>query len=125
VPDPPANPALAFVLDCADPESLGEFWAEALGYAAGRYSPPYLELTDPQDRRPPIILQMVPEAKSGKNRMHLDLWVPSKKEEIARLEQLGARRLSGEIWSSSGKASWVVMGDPEGNEFCVCEQAPT
>jgi hypothetical protein len=117
-------PTITFVLDCVDPEALAPFWVAALGYRAAPFTPPYLELTDPEDRRPPIVLQQVPEPKAGKNRMHLDLWVERKEPEIDRLERIGARRLSGVLTSPSGQGRWVVMADPEGNEFCVCEQVP-
>jgi hypothetical protein len=57
----------------------------------------------------------VPEGKSGKNRLHIDLNPDDQGAEVARLEALGASRLD----IGQGEVSWVVMADPEGNEFCV------
>jgi predicted enzyme related to lactoylglutathione lyase len=108
-------------LDCADPERLASFWAEALRYRANPFHPPYLTLTDPLGRSPEFVLQKVPEAKQGKNRMHLDLFVDDMEREAHRMEQLGARRLSSEPVTGSTGDRWIVMADPEGNEFCVCQ----
>ncbi|MES4888138.1 VOC family protein [Streptomyces sp. NPDC096012] len=65
-----------------------------------------------------LLFQRVPEAKTGKNRLHLDLHPGEglRAQEVARLEALGARVLR-EVKEASG--AWVVMADPEGNEFCV------
>jgi len=108
-------------LDCADPERLAVFWAEALHYHANPYDPPYLTLTDPGRRSPELILQKVPEPKRGKNRMHLGLFGTDIEEESRRMESLGARRLSTESLTGTTGNRWIVMADPEGNEFCVCE----
>jgi predicted enzyme related to lactoylglutathione lyase len=62
----------------------------------------------------------VPEAKSSKNRMHLDIETPDVEAEATRLVSLGARRLERDIRSEHG-TNWVIMADPEGNEFCVCD----
>jgi predicted enzyme related to lactoylglutathione lyase len=113
--------AYVATLDCADPERLAEFWAAALHYRANPYDPPYLTLTDPQRMSPELILQKVPEPKHGKNRMHLDLFGPDIEREAWRMESLGARRLSTEPLTGSTGNRWIVMADPEGNEFCVCE----
>ena len=107
-------------LDCADPEGLAGFWAEALHYRPNPFHPPYLTLTDPQRKSPELVLQRVPEPKRGKNRMHLDLFVNDIEDEAQRLQRLGARRLSAEPFTGSTGDRWIVMADPEGNEFCVC-----
>jgi predicted enzyme related to lactoylglutathione lyase len=65
------------------------------------------------------LLQAVDEPKTAKNRMHLDIETPRVDAEVARLEALGARRLEADTRSEHG-SRWVVMADPEGNEFCVC-----
>jgi len=57
----------------------------------------------------------------GKNRLHLDVYAPDIGAEAARLEELGARQVSSEVVDEDGER-WVVMVDPEGNEFCVCEE---
>ena len=67
---------------------------------------------------PDLVLQRVPEPKAGKNRMHLDLRVPTLEPELARLTVLGAEVLTPEPIDEDG-FRWVVMADPEGNEFCV------
>jgi hypothetical protein len=63
----------------------------------------------------------VPEGKTVKNRLHLDLQPADQAAEVARLEGLGARRAS---VGQSDEVSWIVMADPEGNEFCVLRALP-
>lgn len=108
-------------LDCADPERLAPFWAEALHYRQNAYHAPYLTLTDPSGKSPELILQKVPEPKRGKNRMHLDLFLGDIEKQARRMESLGARRLSVQPLTGPTGDRWIVMADPEGNEFCVCE----
>ena len=67
-----------------------------------------------------MLFQKVPEPKSGKNRMHLDIHVSDLEAEASRLEALGATRRQAETVSEHG-SSWVLMADPEGNEFCICD----
>jgi predicted enzyme related to lactoylglutathione lyase len=67
-----------------------------------------------------VLLQRVPEPKQAKNRMHLDLWVPDIEAEARRLVALGARRQSAKPVEELG-SRWIVMADPEGNEFCLCQ----
>jgi len=83
-----------------------------------------LELHGPQDGEvwlepggdsPDILFLEVPEAKTVKNRMHLDLRPGDQQAEVSRLKALGAS----EVDIGQGDVSWVVMADPEGNEFCV------
>jgi predicted enzyme related to lactoylglutathione lyase len=113
--------AYVVTLDCADPERLAPFWAEALHYRANPYHQPYLTLTDPAGKSPELILQKVPEPKTLKNRMHLDLFGPNMEAEARRMESIGARRISKTPFTGSTGDRWIVMADPEGNEFCVCE----
>jgi predicted enzyme related to lactoylglutathione lyase len=107
----------AWVLDCRDPRRLAPFWATVLGYRAGPFKPPYLTLTDPAGRRPDLLLQRVPEKKSGKNRMHLDLRVASLEEPLERCLEAGAVVLRGPF----DDEGWLttVLADPEGNELCL------
>lgn len=117
-------------VDCADPDRLADFWCAALGYVVLEAEPglveigpgrvPDAELLDAVRRAPvapTIFFATVPESKSVKNRLHLDLSPIdiSQVDEVARLEALGARRAD----VGQGDVSWVVMADPEGNEFCV------
>ncbi|WP_026314201.1 VOC family protein [Actinomadura flavalba] len=108
---------LVWVLDCADPERLAAFWAPLLGFEALPHSAPYSGLADPEDGSTRMLLQRVPEPKSGKNRMHLDLRVPDMAAEVDRAIGLGARVLRGPF-DDEGWAT-TILADPEGNEFCV------
>ncbi|MQW76719.1 VOC family protein [Nocardioides sp. dk4132] len=118
-------------IDCADPARLAQFWCAALGYGVldatddlveiGPTRGPDAELLDAVRRgplAPSIFLARVPEGKAAKNRLHLDLSPidGTQAAEVARLEQLGARPAD---VGQTGAESWVVMADPEGNEFCV------
>jgi predicted enzyme related to lactoylglutathione lyase len=107
---------ISLVIDCEDPEHLAQFWAPALGYTNVGTFGSYVALH--ADGAPLLLLQRVTERKASKNRMHLDIKVPDVDAEVARLVELGAQRAS-ERMEELG-ACWVVMTDPEGNEFCVC-----
>jgi hypothetical protein len=102
------------VIDCSDPLLVASFWSEALG----------IELHGPEDGEwwlepggdsPDILFEQVPEGKSVKDRIHLDLRPDDQDAEVERLISLGARRID----IGQGDVSWVVMADPEANEFCV------
>jgi predicted enzyme related to lactoylglutathione lyase len=110
---------LGLVLDCTDPENLATFWSEALGYTNLGGAGSYVMLVDADGKQPKLLLQRVDEAKVAKNRVHFDIETPAVDEEVARLEALGARRLVKDAIEEHG-SRWVVMADPEGNEFCVC-----
>jgi predicted enzyme related to lactoylglutathione lyase len=111
---------IGLVLDCADPSRLAEFWSAALGYTTLGVAGSYVMLVDQSGQQPKLLLQHVPEAKAGKNRMHLDIESPAVDDEVTRLEALGAQRLETEARAEHG-THWVIMADPEGNEFCVCD----
>jgi predicted enzyme related to lactoylglutathione lyase len=113
------NPSIGFVLDCADPVALAAFWTPALGYTNAGSTGNYVALA-PKDSGPMLLLQRVEEPKTTKNRMHLDLHDPDVEGLVRRLEGLGAKRLIDEPRREAGM-SWIVMADPEGNEFCVCD----
>lgn len=132
------------VVDCADPAALAEFWRDALGYTLepppegyGSW-PDWLiavgipedqwnsrsAVIDPDGVGPRIFFQQVPEPKTGKNRLHLDVRVGGRADdararidaEVSRLEGRGASR----AWVVDDQLEYcVVMRDPEGNEFCV------
>ena len=120
--------------DCADPAALAAFWAAVLGYP-----PPDIEGThevlralgqpeetlgdwyrieDPDHRGPRLAFQRVPEPKTSKNRLHLDVkgFDTTLDEEVARVIGLGATHLR-RVTDEAG--TFVVLQDPEGNEFCV------
>jgi hypothetical protein len=105
-------------MDCADHGAVVDFWAAALGYERREVNEQYVGLV-PAERaigRPPILFQKVPETKVAKNRVHLDLRAEVMADEVARLVGLGAVAIAER---SLGDATWTVMADPEGNEFCV------
>ena len=77
-------------------------------------------LLAPEPGLPKLLLQRVPEAKTGKNRMHFDIETADIEGEAARLQGLGAKRVEADPLSEHG-TSWILMADPEGNEFCVCD----
>ena len=112
---------LGLVLDCHDPEGLATFWSQALGYdligGAGSY---VLLLPPGGEPGPQFLLQRVPESKQTKNRMHFDIHVADIEAEASRLVGLGAARVQPEALSEHGN-NWVLLRDPEGNEFCVCD----
>jgi len=115
-----AEESIGLVLDCADAEKLAAFWSSALGLERSGSAGDYVLLASPSRSLPKLVLQRVAEAKATKNRMHLDIETPDVDAEVTRLEGIGARRIEAEVRIEHG-TRWVVMADPEGNEFCVCE----
>lgn len=112
--------ALVVVVDCADLDRSAAFWCGALGYVgppAGTPGP-YRQLVPAGGDGLELLLQQVPEAKDGKNRVHLDLRVPDLETELARLLALGARHTTGDPVEEDGW-TWYVLTDPDGNEFCL------
>jgi hypothetical protein len=105
------------VVDSANPERLAAFWMAALGWQpSGRYQGA-VEVAGPPGSGPSLTFVPVPEAKSVKNRLHIDVNPVGcdQEQEVERLIGLGARRID----IGQGEQSWVVLADPEGNEFCV------
>jgi catechol-2,3-dioxygenase len=103
------------VIDCADPERLAQFWCGVLGYQIFDRDGTGVAVRG-SSASPNILFIRVPEPKAVKNRMHFDICPInlSQEEELARLIGLSARQSA--IVSSG---SWVVLEDPEGNEFCL------
>jgi hypothetical protein len=136
---------LQVVVDSTAPHELADWWAEALGWQVEPQDEAFIErmvqtgaateadtmrhrgalvwalgaaITSPDPGRPRVLFQRVPEEKTVKNRLHLDVHVgPDRREaEVARLLGLGAT----ELWrGAQGPMAWVTMADPQGNEFCV------
>jgi len=111
-------------VDAHNPKALAEFWAEALGWTVGEDGDDIgwwieRELNDPKKTGfPDILFLKVPDSKVVKNRLHLDLRPDDQTAEVARLESLGAKKIDiGQ--SNDPDTTWVVMADPEGNEFCI------
>ena len=132
-------------IDSSSPHALADWWAEALGWQVEAQDAAFIRrmvesgaaseadttehrgalvwragaaLTSPDPGRPRVLFQHVPEPKTVKNRVHLDVRVGADRQEaeVARLTELGAA----ELWrASQGPYAWVTLADPEGNEFCV------
>jgi hypothetical protein len=106
--------------NCADPESMAEFWCAAIGYHETERDETGVAIAGAPNA-PVILLCRVDDvdkdSKVGRNRLHIDLSPTDfdQDAEVARLERLGARRID----IGQGSPTWVVMADPEGNEFCV------
>ena len=100
------------VVDARDPVALGRWWVEALRWIIVNDDPDEFEIRPQADRLPGLIFEPVDDRKQVKNRLHLDLR-PDDQDE--RLIALGASRVD----VGQGEAPWVVLADPEGNEFCV------
>jgi predicted enzyme related to lactoylglutathione lyase len=112
---------LVVVLDCADLDRSAAFWCGVLGYVAEPSSPGRYQQLRPADRNGfELLLQCVPEAKTAKSRMHLDLRVPDLEAELARVLGLGARCVTDRPIEEYGWI-WHVLADPDGNEFCVLQ----
>jgi hypothetical protein len=132
-------------IDSAAPHQLADWWAETLGWQVEPQDEAFIRrmvqqgaaseddttehrgalvwkvgaaLTSPDPGRPRVLFQLVPDAKSVKNRVHLDVRVGAdgREAEVARLLDRGAT----ELWrGAQGPFEWVTLADPEGNEFCV------
>ncbi|HEY7476615.1 MAG TPA: VOC family protein, partial [Actinomycetota bacterium] len=106
---------------CADPARVASFWAGALGYTLVDADPGGAYDADPSGRVRGLFFQPVPEPKTVKNRVHLDLRAPdTMAAEVERIGALGATQLR---YVEEGAGWWTVMADPEGNEFCVLRGA--
>ena len=110
------------LVDCHDSARVAEFWSQALGLPLhGPEGHDHEWWLEPGGDSPDLLFSEVPEAKTVKNRLHLDLRPDDQAVEVARLEGLGARRVD----IGQGDVTWVVMADPEGNEFCVLRALTT
>jgi hypothetical protein len=104
-------------IDCHDPKLLADFWCVALGYRLDEIDEVDAIVKPASGPGWTMLFQTVPEGKGVKNRMHLDLRPSgSMAAEVARLEEAGASAITR---VDEGGSFWTVMGDPEGNEFCV------
>ncbi|REE98526.1 VOC family protein [Thermomonospora umbrina] len=103
------------VVDCADPRRLAEFWARVLEFKILDEDDESVALGLDTSTFPKILFLRVPEPKTVKNRLHMDLSPDDQAAEVERILALGARRAD----IGQGEESWVVLADPEGNEFCV------
>lgn len=116
------------VIDAVEPARLARFWAAALGWEIGVEEDEEIDVWPLEYRYPdpvalPLVFVPVPEVKTGKNRIHLDLATESVAHQAAEVERLlGLGATPTDI--GQGDVPWVVMADPEGNEFCVLDPRP-
>ena len=119
----------AFILnvtfDAIDPARLAQFWSQVTGYDVVTADHDFAALHAPDERGVRnILFYPVEQPTQGKNRMHVDLAAREPIAEIARLIELGASLIDGGSadaprWREGNDTRWVVMADPEGNEFCL------
>lgn len=100
-------------IDATDIHSLGAWWSEVLGWPLEVTADGDVQLRSPEG--PTWLFVSVPEGKAVKNRIHLDFTPDDQAAEVARVVGLGARHVD----IGQGEQSWVVLADPEGNEFCI------
>ena len=103
------------VIDCRDCDRLARFWADVLGGTPERESDEWVCVRIPHSTT--VSFQRVPEDKAVKNRVHLDIAVDDLEAGAARCVELGATALTGRCADPVG--DFIVLADPEGNEFCV------
>jgi len=103
------------VIDSSDPAQLARWWAEVLDYQVGYEAPNEVVIVRDEHTNPGLIFVPVPEGKTVKNRLHIDLNPDDQDAEVKRLESMGARRVD----VGQRDVGWVVLADIEGNEFCV------
>lgn len=113
-----------FVIDALNPAAQAQFWAAALGWRI-TYENEKESVVEPpagsaeENVAPDLLFVRSSEPKEHKNRLHLDLRPLDQQAEVDRLASLGAHRID---IGQPATASWVVLADPEGNEFCVLGQ---
>jgi predicted enzyme related to lactoylglutathione lyase len=114
----------AVTIDCLDPQLLAAFWSAVFEAAVDEIDGDPVQYIDllPAAGAPRLRFQRVPEAKSVKDRLHLDISVDDLGQAVDQLESIGAKRDPDGTFSEYAYA-WQVMHDPEGNEFCiVCKE---
>jgi hypothetical protein len=108
------------IIDARDPVGLGVWWRDALGWVVVNDDPDEFEIRPTADQLPGLLFASVPEPKTIKNRLHLDFRPDDRDAEVNRLLAIGATRVD----VGQGDETWVVLADPEGNEFCVLSSRP-
>ena len=109
---------LHLTFDCADPGALADFWCAALGYEATPLRSEFVAEAAPPDglEAPKLLFLKVPEPKTAKNRMHVDLGVADPEVVVQRMLGLGATKVGDyDEWGTR----WTTLRDPEGNEVCI------
>ena len=105
------------IIDANDIDALAGFWSAVLGWKETDRDADVVVISDPAGSKPTLLFARVPEAKTVKNRLHIDVNPVGcdQAEELERLLALGATRVD----VGQGDVSWIVLADPEGNEFCL------
>ena len=109
----------AVMIDCHDPDVLMEFWSQIIGIEVDHEFPGYIFATRIPGNHIRLAFQKVPEDKSVKNRLHLDMSHEDPEALIVKIESLGGSRIEDH---DMGGFTWTVLTDPEGNEFCLTPQ---
>ena len=111
------------VVNVSDMERAVAFWSAVLGYRPreAEWDPAFMMLEDPDRRRLPVSLQLTDAGPAQPVRVHLDLYTDEQARHVRRLVELGAERV--EDWPYPEDADFVVLRDPDGNEFCVIDHA--
>ena len=120
--DDPGDLYLAtVVINVADMRRAVDFWSAALGYRLrdAEVDGQFTMLVDPQRRHPPLSLQHTDHAPREPVRVHVDLYTSEQERHVERLVRLGATRVVD--WPYPDDADFVVLRDPDGNEFCVID----
>jgi catechol 2,3-dioxygenase-like lactoylglutathione lyase family enzyme len=109
------------VINVADMERAVRFWTEALGYEPREkdWNSEFMMLVDPLDLHLPVSLQHSDDRPMQPTRVHLDLYTRQQDLHVERLVALGAERV--EDWPYPPNADFIVLRDPDGNEFCVID----
>jgi hypothetical protein len=110
------------VIDAVQPRVVADFWCGILGWQIVEQDGDVISIAPPDESWPTIDVVAVPEGKTVKNRLHLDLRADgiSTSDELERLLDLGARHTD---VGQGPDATWVVLSDPEGNEFCLLSRS--
>ena len=111
------------VVNTQDMERAVRFWSAALGYQQREelWAPEFMMLVDPQGARLPVSLQLTDASPKEPVRVHLDLYTDEQDRHVERLVELGATRV--DRWPYPADADFIVLRDPDGNEFCVIDHA--
>jgi hypothetical protein len=106
------------VIDSLDPERIARWWADVLDYRITEVNEEQVEIGGPPGSGPTLVFVRVPERKSGKNRLHIDVSPTDRQHEaeLERLQELGAERAD---VGQGDDVGWAVLRDPDGNEFCL------
>jgi catechol 2,3-dioxygenase-like lactoylglutathione lyase family enzyme len=106
------------MVDCNDLDVMVEFWGEVLGLEAKARYPSFVWMSRLSEGGPALAFQLVPEPKTTKNRVHLDVSSDDREALVAYVEKLGGSRIADHEVAGF---HWTVAADPEGNEFCITD----